>query len=121
MTEFTWGVSGLADSTVPGAFRVYGPCYIGQDIYVGTPRVARISPMPLSGAGRIELDVPEATPLRATLHDLRGYEAQLLADRYVLPGTHVLIVDAGRLSSGTYTLLLTTPYGVASYPVIVVR
>lgn len=119
LTAFAWDAPGVSVTLVPGAFRVYGPCYNGQDLLVATPRVSKVTPMPISGDAGVELEVPEGVTARAALYDARGVETLLLADRYLTAGTHVLVLHAAAIPSGSYNLVIRTPFGVSSRPIIV--
>ena len=64
-----------------------------------------VAPNPVAGRARVSLDLPEATALRATVHDLLGREVAVLADDAPYgPGTHALDLDAARLGAGVYVL-----------------
>lgn len=121
LTAFAWDVPGLAVRTVPGLFRVYGPCYNGQEILMAAPKLLKITPMPITGMATIDVDLPIATNLRASLVDARGIERRLLVDHGFVVGPATLQLDAGGLPSGPYVLVLETPFGTSAQTIMIAR
>jgi hypothetical protein len=121
LDSIAWDTPGIGTQTIPGRFRVYGPCYNGQEILAAAPRLVKVAPMPVAGTARIEVDLPVAENLRVSLIDERGVERSVVVDRGFPAGLNTVSADLSHLPSGAYSLLLATPFGSTAAAVLVVR
>ena len=97
---------GVGDEAEPGAaaFRLDG-----------------VFPNPVAAAAVVRFTLPEATPVRLTLHDVLGREAAVLADGARPAGAHEVTLDGTRLAAGVYVVRLRVGGGEANARVTLVR
>ena len=87
---------------------------------------ARILPNPLNPAGTLELSTSRAGRVRAELFDVSGRLVRVLADRSVAAGWQELRIEARTsegtpLASGLYYVRVSTPDGVSTLRVAVLK
>jgi hypothetical protein len=68
-------------------------------------------PNPFNNSTIIRFTLPTAQVVRLRLFDMLGREIRTLAGGLYEAGTHAVVFDADRLSSGTYLYALETPTG----------
>lgn len=88
----------------------------------GGCRIDASFPQPLRGDGTVLYNIPRAQPVRLVLHDILGRERRELRHSPMhLPGWHTARISADGLPPGTYFLVLHTPSGTVSRPLVVAR
>ncbi|MCB9366689.1 MAG: S8 family serine peptidase [Calditrichaeota bacterium] len=70
-------------------------------------KVSRAYPNPFNPESVVDLDIPRASHVRATLHNVLGRQVDIIADRTIAAGVHQLRVDGRALPSGSYWLNIT--------------
>lgn len=89
----------------------------------GELRILPVRPNPMSLAGELVLELPEAQELRVTVHDAAGRVVRQLAEGLCPAGRQVVTWDArddsGHLApAGAYFIRVGTPHGVMSRRVV---
>ncbi|MFC1546939.1 phosphodiester glycosidase family protein [Candidatus Neomarinimicrobiota bacterium] len=83
-------------------------------------------PNPFNPVTMVRFGLPEGTPVKVVIYDLRGREVNRLADQWLEPGRHAL-AWAGRdqkgqdLPSGIYIARLTTPTFIQSIKMVLLK
>lgn len=78
-------------------------------------------PNPFNAAVTLRFDLPQAVQTTLKIYDLTGAEVLQLADGVTAPGSHQFIWDAGDYPGGLYIARLTTPLGVRTAKLALVR
>ncbi|HTY35715.1 MAG TPA: aryl-sulfate sulfotransferase [Bacteroidota bacterium] len=111
----------LPDSIVSyRAFRrAWSPKKIVSIVQEGTaiPRAYRLAqnyPNPFNPTTKIEFDLPRSGHISLRVYDLLGRLVATLIDGQKSAGTYAVHFDGSRLASGIYLYRLTTPHGVFS-------
>jgi len=78
-------------------------------------------PNPFNPRTRIAFRLPEAGPVRLTLHDMRGAHLATLAEGHRLEGKHVFEWDARDLPSGVYLARLETSSDIVTRRLVLLR
>ncbi len=78
-------------------------------------------PNPFSDRTAVIIDMPTSGEARLEVFDILGRRVVTLVDRELTAGRHEVALDARSLASGTYIYRVTTPSGVASRQMMVVR
>jgi hypothetical protein len=71
------------------------------------PQLGAPQPNPAAGSARLVLELPEAAVVRSEVFDVVGRRVSVLADGALVPGRHILRVDASALGSGLYVVRTT--------------
>ena len=81
-----------------------------------------VAPNPLATQARVAFSAPEAGHVRVSVYDLLGREVAVLADGVQPAGRHEATLDAGRLASGVYVVVMEAEGGArATQKVTVLR
>ena len=75
----------------------------------GMVKIVAVRPNPVTDEAEVEIETVEAGRTRVMVMDMLGREAGSVYDGELPAGRHILPLPAGRLQTGTYYLLLTTP------------
>ncbi|OZC01324.1 T9SS type A sorting domain-containing protein [Rubricoccus marinus] len=78
-------------------------------------------PNPASGAASIQFQLGESADVQLAVFDVLGRKVATLVDGPMSAGPHQLRVNTAELASGTYVYRLTTPVGVQTRRMTVVR
>lgn len=125
-TLYQWQVRGRNDAFVgdwsqPQHFFVREhPVGVKPDALPGELMLIYCSPHPLRGVGSVRYFLPQTQSVRITLRDLLGREQQVISSAaQEEAGWHSSTLNAYRLSSGMYFLVLETAKGVISRGLLV--
>lgn len=91
-------------TTLPGSFRLH-----------------QNYPNPFNPTTRIRYELAKADKVKLTIYDTRGSLIKVLVDEHKSTGSHVVLFDAGILSSGMYFYVLKTSQGVLSKKMLLLR
>ncbi len=108
--------------TVPGMFSLLGVAYHG-----GGPRLVEpvdrsslfLRPNPAASSTELSFDVHAQSRVRVTVVDLFGRPRHTIVDDELNAGHYALGFDVSHIPSGSYTVVLETVSGRASYPLVV--
>lgn len=103
VTEVLMGVAIEPVAEVPGALRM------------------ATAPNPFNGATQISLDLAEPQPVRVMVYDALGRRVAVLHDGPLASGTHSLHFDVRALPSGVYAVRASSPGGVVTRRVTLLR
>lgn len=78
-------------------------------------------PNPTAGTATIRFALGEAAEVRLDVFDVLGRRVSTLADGLMVAGDHEVRLDARALASGTYVYRLSTPVGIQSRRLTIVR
>lgn len=78
-------------------------------------------PNPFNPVTTIQFSVPEAMPVDISVFDLTGRMVTRLTNQDFPAGTHTLQFNAAALSSGVYIYRMTTPHGVRSAKMTLIK
>ncbi|MBS1912254.1 MAG: hypothetical protein JST22_09740 [Bacteroidetes bacterium] len=95
-----------------GAFTLLGICREGGARLVNPVRRATMAfrPNPIVSMAEIEFDLFEECPVRVAVVDLFGNEVRVLTDSRLSAGTYTLSNDLSQIPSGSYAIVLSTPW-----------
>lgn len=71
-----------------------------------TYALARIYPNPFSSRSVVPFEVPHASQVRISVHDMIGREVRVLVNGQISAGHHEAVLDGSRLASGVYLIRL---------------
>jgi hypothetical protein len=98
-----------------------------EEIYFPNPPIAdtfelvKNFPNPFNSGTIIEYNVPEEAHVQITIHDILGREVTELLNSTIEPGLHEIRFDAGNLASGLYFYKLTSPSGIQTRKMLLVK
>jgi len=95
-----WHIVGLGQTTGVGKE--------GETVLPDHYELAQNYPNPFNPTTTIRFAIPKTSHVRLTLYDALGKEVGVLVDQSMSPGFHQAVLDAARLSSGTYFYRLQT-------------
>jgi hypothetical protein len=78
-------------------------------------------PNPFATRASVRYDLPAASFVRLSVHDVLGREIAVLVDREAPAGRHAAVLDGARLTAGTYLLRLEANGEVATQHLALVR
>ncbi len=119
--SFAWDVDRVYADTLNGAFSTHGSCFDAGLRLVAAPRVLKVVPQPMRGAGEVEIELDEWATLSLELVDSRGSIVATLSSGYYPSGRHTIPLPVIDLPSGAYTLVARTPFGQVGLQIVVQR
>lgn len=120
-TEFAYN-SLLSESNKPN----WGTCVATSNEvdYSNLPSKFNLSqnyPNPFNPSTQIQFDLPESGRVVLKVYNMLGQEVAVLVDEFRSAGSHSVNFDAGELTSGTYIYQLSTPAGVISKQMLLIK
>lgn len=94
---------------------------VDRPVLPGTFRLRSNYPNPFNPSTTVAYDLGSAAPVRLEAFDPVGRRVRTLVDRIQPAGAHAARFDAHGLPSGVYLIRLTTPFGVQSRAVTLVK
>lgn len=117
-----WLPRNVTTELEPGSLTIVGDCLDdGVSIEVRPPAIAKIVPNPGHSFVTIAIDLPEGMSTRGLLIDARGSVIEFLPETFLFAGLNSVRIDADRLPSGDYTVVVVTHTGQALSTMRVVR
>lgn len=80
-----------------------------------------VFPNPFNGRTSVRINVPVASELRLTIHDLAGKLVQTVFDGYLTAGDHAFCIDFPAVASGTYFCRLQAGGFSATHKMLLIR
>ncbi|MBO6523443.1 MAG: BspA family leucine-rich repeat surface protein [Balneolaceae bacterium] len=78
-------------------------------------------PNPFNPSTQIQFDLPETGRVKFSVYNMLGQQVAVLLDEVKTAGSHSINFDAGELTSGTYIYRLSTPDGVISKQMMLIK
>ncbi|MEM1054396.1 MAG: choice-of-anchor B family protein [Bacteroidota bacterium] len=117
MLVYTDPTTGSKVKPKSGAFEITTP----PAAKTATLALGAATPNPVRGRATLPFSLPEAGPVRVSVHDARGREVALLVDGYRQAGAHEAVWEAGDLAPGVYVIRLAAGMTVSTRRVVVVQ
>jgi hypothetical protein len=83
--------------------------------------ITSAQPMPMTGMTTVSINFPSAADARVELVDVAGHSVMAIHNGTVTAGLNTMQFDASALAAGAYTIVVTTPDGTATLPVVARR
>ncbi len=104
-----------------GSFTIIGNCFERGLWLASRPHIEKVIPNPSSNRTTLRLFLADWLHVRVSILDVAGVTRTLIADRLLTAGRHEIDLDLDGVPSGTYTLIVDSPYGSDATPLVVVQ
>jgi 1,4-alpha-glucan branching enzyme len=102
------------DTTLPVSLR-------DRDFKTGNFRITKLYPNPFNATVRINLDLPESTPLRINIYNIQGKMVYEDMHTETSPGGYTLILTMDNLPSGVYFLRVFQSGKIATQKMVLMK
>lgn len=117
---FAWDVPEVAADTLPGLFSTGAGCGPGTQL-TARIKALKVRPHPVSDHATAAFELEEEETVRVSVQDMLGRTVAAVEAMRFGPGEHAVPLALGAIPAGMYRLVIETPFGAASTPILLVR